>query len=216
MFTGLIERVGGVVALAPQPGGGARLSLDLGPLAQDAKPGDSVSVDGCCLTVVSRRGAEVVFDVVPESLRRTTVGSLKPGDRVNLERALLPGQRLGGHFVQGHVDGTAVVTKTVPGEGWAEWRFALDDAALAPQLVEKGSIAVDGISLTVADVGPNSFSVAVIPHTLENTTLGDASVGGGVNLETDIIGKYVCKLMGKAEASSDQRLLEKLSEGGFV
>jgi len=192
MFTGLIERVGVVVALAPQPGGGARLSLDLGPLAEDAKPGDSVSVDGCCLTVVSRRGAEVVFDVVPESLRRTTVGSLRPGDRVNLERALLPGQRLGGHFVQGHVDGTAVVTKTVPGEGWAEWRFALEDAALAPQLVEKGSIAIDGISLTVAgcdDAG--GFWVALIPETLARTTLGRKAPGARVNVETDILGKYV-------------------------
>src|SRR5438105_1741553 len=151
MFTGLIQHVGTVSALAAVSGGGARMSVDIGPLASGCKLGASIAVEGCCLTVVALNGTLAAFDAVPETLRRTTLGKLIPGSRVNLESSLLPSSPLGGHFVQGHIDGTATITKTVTGgRCWAEWHFKLDDQSLAEQIVEKGSIAVDGISLTVA------------------------------------------------------------------
>ncbi|MCZ7648429.1 MAG: riboflavin synthase [Planctomycetota bacterium] len=204
MFTGLIEHVGALEALAPQPGGEARLRIDLGPLAEGTKPGDSIAVDGCCLTVVSLAGTRAEFDAVPETLRRTTLDGLTPGGRVNLERALLPHQRLGGHFVQGHVDGTAQVAKTVTGGRWAEWHFALEQPELALQIVEKGSIALDGISLTVAGTdGKGAFWVALIPETLARTTLGAKRDGARVNVETDLLGKYVLAILARRGIAVD-------------
>lgn len=194
MFTGLIEHVGALLALAPAAEGGARLELDLGPLAGDAHLGDSIAVEGCCLTIVTLDGTRASFDVVPETLKRTTLGGLKAGAKVNLERALLPGKRLGGHFVQGHIDGTARVVRTETGGRWAEWHFELEDghAGLAPEIVEKGSIAIDGISLTVAGSnGKGAFWVALIPETLSRTTIASKGAGARVNIETDILGKYV-------------------------
>lgn len=192
MFTGLIEHVGAVVAFEKNAEGGARLGVDLGPLAEGAGLGESVAIDGCCLTIVSLDGSLASFDAVPETLKRTTLGALQPGAKVNLERALLPGKRLGGHFVQGHIDGTALVRKTVTGGRWAEWHFSLDDLNLAPQIVEKGSIAIDGISLTVAGCdGVGGFWVALIPETLSRTTIASKAEGASVNIETDILGKYV-------------------------
>ena len=218
MFTGLIEHVGAVRECAPNSDGSARLVVDLGPLAADATAGASISIDGCCLTVVSLAGTLAAFDAVPETLERTTLGTLQSGARVNLERALLPGQRLGGHFVQGHVDGRARVTKTEPGGRWAQWHFTLEEPALAPQIVEKGSLAIDGISLTVAGSdGKGGFWVALIPETLARTTLGTKMIGALVNIETDILGKYVHALLGKqGRAPAPSKITEAwLKEQGY-
>jgi len=217
MFTGLIEHVGRIEGLAPQSGGGARLSVHIGPLAEGTKLGDSVAIDGCCLTVAKIQGQVAVFDAVPESLRRTTLSGRKSGERVNLERALTADRRMGGHFVQGHIDGTAVVERTVPGERWAEWHFRLEDATPAAQIVEKGSITIDGISLTVAGCdGSGRFWVALIPETLERTTLGAKAVGARVNIETDIIGKYVHAFLTRGPSGSSGGLTEeRLRELGY-
>ena len=237
MFTGLIEHVGTVRSLVPRSEGTARLRVDLGPLSRGTRLGDSIAIDGCCLTVAELQGVEAEFDAVAETLRRTTLGALRPGDLVNLERALLPGstdtpkalsesapqRRLGGHFVQGHVDGTATVRSTGGGLSGGEWHFTLDDPAWAPQLVEKGSIAVDGISLTVAGCdGAGGFWVALIPETLRRTALGRKTAGAKVNLETDILGKYVLALLARqgrsalAPAPAPSRISEEwLKEQGY-
>lgn len=217
MFTGLIEYVGTVERLARQAGGGARVSVDIGPLLDGTRLGDSIAVDGCCLTIAEVHGSVAVFDVVPESLARTTLGERSTGDRVNLERALSADRRMGGHFVQGHVDGTAVVARTVPGSRWAEWHFRLNDPSLARQIVGKGSIAIDGISLTVAGCdAEGGFWVALIPETLQRTTLSNKSVGARVNIETDIIGKYVqAFLSGGPAPSSGGMTEERLRELGY-
>jgi len=192
VFTGLIQYIGTVRAL--QSGAdGSRLKIDIGPLAADAKLGDSIAVDGVCLTVSSLQGTLADFDAVPETLRRTTLGNFEPGTNVNLEASLQAGAKLGGHFVQGHVDVVADVQKTVEGGRWAEWYFRLHDRAYAEQIVEKGSVAIDGISLTVAGCSPKDgdFWVALIPETLARTTLSKKRNGSTVNIETDILGKYV-------------------------
>ena len=193
MFTGLIQHVGAVVSLAPAPGECTRVGVDIGPLSKGCRLGASIAVDGCCLTVVELHGSVASFDAVPETLKRTTLGQCAAGSTVNLESSLLPDSPLGGHFVQGHVDGTATVLNTVTGGRWAEWHYTLDDAGLAEQIVEKGSIAVDGISLTVAgcDANAGTFWVALIPETLARTTIGSKPKGRQSNIETDILGKYV-------------------------
>ncbi|HEY3324095.1 MAG TPA: riboflavin synthase [Planctomycetota bacterium] len=193
MFTGLIQHIGTVQSIASAAGGGARLSIDIGPLAERSRLGDSVAIDGCCLTISEFNGSVASFDAVPESLRRTTLGGLRSGSRVNLECALLPGSPLGGHFVQGHIDTTAIVERAVEGGRWAEWHFRLEEIAYAEQIVEKGSIAIDGISLTVAgrDAKAGTFWVALIPETLARTTLPSKKTGARTNIETDILGKYV-------------------------
>lgn len=221
MFTGLIQHVGEVINIAPTAGGGARLSVDIGPLASGCRTGDSIAINGCCLTVVSLEGTRAAFDAVPETLRRTNLGELRAGSRVNLEPAMLPSDRLGGHFVQGHVDGTAAVARTVEGARWAEWHLQLADATLSEQIVEKGSIAVDGISLTVAgcDAAAGTFWVALIPETLARTTLAAKKKGATVNIETDILGKYVAAALKRAQApqprSSSRITEEKLRENGY-
>ncbi len=224
VFTGLIEHVGRVVAIHLSAGGGARLSVDIGPLAKGAELGDSIAINGCCLTISKREGAQASFDAVPETLKQTTLVALQPGARVNLERALTPHKRLGGHFVQGHIDGSAVVRRIVRGERWAEWHFMLDDPGLSPQIVRKGSIAIDGISLTVAGCdAEGGFWVAVIPETLRRTVLTDRVEGSRVNIETDILGKYVqAMLSGKrplpdADAAGPQTGITEswLHERGF-
>lgn len=202
MFTGLIEHIGAVRQLSSNADGSARLCVDLGPLAGSTQAGASIAVDGCCLTVASLEGTVAAFDAVPETLRRTTLGALQAGARVNLERALLPQQRLGGHFVQGHVDGTAKVAKAESGGRWAEWHLTLEDPALAPQIVEKGSIALDGISLTVAGCdGKGGFWVALIPETLARTTMAAKTPGARVNIETDILAKYVHALLSRQSSA---------------
>lgn len=217
MFTGLIQHVGTLHALNATDGGGARLKLDIGPLASDARLGDSIAVEGCCLTVVTLNGTLVEFDAVPETLRRTTLGELRAGARVNLESSLTPGSKLGGHFVQGHIDGTARVARVVEGGRWAEWHFELDDAALAEQIVEKGSIAIDGISLTVAgcDASAGTFWVALIPETLARTTIAAKREGARVNIESDILGKYVLAALNARLPRAAGLTVEKLKELGF-
>jgi len=151
-------------------------------------------VNGACLTVVGRRGARFAVDVSPETLRRTTLGALEPGARVNLERALRVGDRLGGHFVQGHVDGVGRLRTIRPDADWHLYEFEAP-AGLAPYLVEKGSIAVEGVSLTVFACNRSRFTVALIPHTLKVTTLGDRQPGDSVNLEADVLMKHVASLL---------------------
>jgi riboflavin synthase len=188
--------MGRIASLSPAEGG-VRLEVDAGPLATDARTGDSVAVDGCCLTVVASSGTRLAFDAVPETLRRTTLGRRVAGDPVNLELPLRPSDRLGGHFVQGHVDAVADVLGIEDAKGDVLMSFRLP-GALEGQVVEKGSIAIDGVSLTVAGVAKGSFSVALIPHTLAVTTLGRRAPGDQVNLEGDILAKYVAALVHRA------------------
>ncbi|TDD54218.1 riboflavin synthase [Nonomuraea terrae] len=195
MFTGIIEEKGDVVAIE-HAGGGARLSVR-GPLVtSDAAHGDSIAVSGVCLTVVTVEDDVFTVDVMKESLDRSSLGALAEGSAVNLERAVRADQRLGGHIVQGHVDGTAVLLSREPGDNWDNLRFSLPEA-LARYVAEKGSIAIDGISLTVTTVDDESFGVSLIPTTLKLTTLGDRRVGDMVNLEVDVIAKYVERLVAR-------------------
>ncbi|MEV4566506.1 riboflavin synthase [Nonomuraea sp. NPDC049419] len=195
MFTGIIEEKGEVTAI-DQAGGGALLSVR-GPLVtSDAGHGDSIAVNGVCLTVVEVAGDVFTVDVIRESLDRSSLGGLKAGSAVNLERAVRADQRLGGHIVQGHVDGTAVLLSREPGESWDDLRFTLPPA-LSPYVAEKGSIAIDGISLTVTTVDDESFGVSLIPTTLKLTTMGERQVGDVVNIEVDVIAKYVERLVGR-------------------
>lgn len=199
MFTGIVEEVGTVVALdlAPDgsPDGDARMTVR-GPLVtSDARHGDSIAVSGVCLTVAELPGdGTFVVDVMPESLRRTALGDLAPGAPVNLERAVRADARLGGHVVQGHVDGVGTVRRRDPGPRWDEVEIGLDPA-LARYVAEKGSVAVAGVSLTVTAVGDDWFGVSLIPTTLAETTLGGAAVGSRVNLEVDVLAKYVERLL---------------------
>lgn len=191
MFTGIVEELGTVIALE-RKGEAARLTVSAKAVIDDLRPGESIAVDGVCLTVVTRLGQTFSADLSPETLHRSTLGGLKAGDRVNLERPLRFGDRLGGHLVLGHVDGVGTIVQVTPlGDGYL-FRFTYPPE-LEGLLVFKGSIAVDGISLTIADLEPGFFSVAVIPHTFQVTTLGVKRVGAKVNLEADILGKYVAK-----------------------
>ncbi|MEV4297410.1 riboflavin synthase [Microbispora rosea] len=192
MFTGIVEELGEVVALEPR-GDSARLTVRGAVVTSDAGHGDSIAVNGVCLTVAEAEGDSFTADVMKETLDRSSLGALRPGSRVNLERAVRADQRLGGHIMQGHVDGTGEVLSREPGEHWEIVRLSLP-ANLARYVVEKGSIAVDGVSLTVAAVTEDSFSVSLIPTTLDLTTLGRKQPGEPVNLEVDVIAKYVEKL----------------------
>ena len=193
MFTGLVSDVGAVERLLPRQGG-ARLTLRPRHVPVDALAlGESVACSGVCLTVVERGGGLVSFDAVPETLSRTTVGGWRPGALVNLERALALGERLGGHLVQGHVDAVGeVLSRAAEGQG-ARLSISLP-AAIAPLVAEKGSIAVDGVSLTVATAGRDRFEVALISETLARTTLGEARPGTRVNLEADVVARHVARL----------------------
>ena len=197
MFTGLIQDVGKIQAVEPA-GGGVRLTLstrmDLAPV----KIGDSISVDGVCLTVVRMSGSAFTVEVSPETLRRSTLSAARQGEPVNLETALKMSDPLGGHLVSGHVDGTGEILEVIPeGNSW-RYRFGTS-REISRYLVEKGSVAVDGISLTVAECGDNEFTVSVIPHTAQSTTLGNKKAGDRVNLENDIIAKYVEKFLRQRE-----------------
>ena len=195
MFTGIVEGTGTVAALAAaDDASGARLEVEAPFLAGDLRPGESVAVNGCCLTVAQATAAGFAADLVAETLRRTALGGLAAGDLVNLERPMALGARLGGHLVQGHIDGVArVLARTAAGDG-QEVRIELP-AELERYVVEKGSVAVDGVSLTVAGVGPGWFAVALVPHTLEVTTLGRRRPGDPVQLEVDVVAKYVERLV---------------------
>lgn len=191
MFTGIVEATGVVEAMTPHPDGGAQLTIRAFPMTV----GESLAINGVCLTVQHAEGDRLHFDAVPETLRRTNLGDLKAGDRVNLERPLTPESRLGGHFVQGHVDTTARLAEVRPEGNARVLRFQLDDTRYMRYIVPKGSIAVDGISLTVVDVGDDWFTVWIIPHTWEATNLHARQVGERVNIETDILARYVERLL---------------------
>jgi riboflavin synthase len=193
MFTGLIEGIGRVLSAEPRAGG-LRLRVDLGPIADGVRTGDSIALSGCCLTVVALRGNEATFEAVPETIARTWFGRLRAGDALNLERALRVGDRLGGHLVQGHVDGVARVTARADRGAEVALEFEAP-AAISDGMVEKGSVALDGVSLTLTAVRPGRFAVALIPHTLAVTTLGARKEGDEVNVEIDILGKWVQKLV---------------------
>ncbi|QGN57114.1 riboflavin synthase [Nostocoides sp. HKS02] len=193
MFTGIVEELGHVVALE-DGAESARLTVE-GPLVtSDAEHGASIAVNGVCLTVVEHGEGRFTVDVMAETLARSSLGDLTPGDRVNLERAMAASSRFGGHIVQGHVDGTARILQRVPGDRWEVVVFSLP-GHLARYVVEKGSITVDGVSLTVATVDDDTFSVSLIPTTLDLTTLGRKDVGASVNLEVDVLAKYVERLL---------------------
>ena len=193
MFTGLVADLGVVESVVPRQGG-VRLTLRPRALPVDALVlGESIACSGACLTVVERGGGRVSFDAVPETLARTTVGAWRPGTKVNLERALAVGERLGGHLVQGHVDAVGEILQRRPEGQGARLTVSLP-AAVAPLVAEKGSIAVDGVSLTVAAVARDRFEIALIPETLARTTLGEAGPGTKVNLEADVIARHVARL----------------------
>ena len=189
MFSGLVEALGTVVELS-DCGPGKRLVIDAGIAAEGAQIGDSIANNGCCLTVVDVQGSHLAFEAGPETLLRTSLGNLAPGGRVNLERSLKLGDRVGGHLVTGHVDGLGHLERRVDEEDWSTCWFRIPQD-LHRQMASKGSITVDGVSLTLVDVDPGKFSVALIPHTLQVTTLGQLQVGDPVNLETDLLAKYV-------------------------
>jgi riboflavin synthase len=216
VFTGIIETIGTVRGFA-RHATGARVGIEAAVIAQSARLGDSLAVDGACLTVSSQTGSSVVCDLSVETLARTTLCELRAGTRVNLERPLRLGDRVGGHLVSGHVDAVGQLVGRVPqGEG-AVYRFRYPES-LGQLLVPKGSVAVDGISLTVAALTARDFDVAVIPYTLRGTTLGDKRVGARVNLEADLIGKYVARLGTESARPrrSDEVMLRVLKEHGFA
>ena len=197
MFTGIIERVGEVAEVKPTPSG-LRLRLST-ELSADLSPGESLAVNGVCLTVVSAGADGVHMDVSPETIRVSTLGSLKRGSAVNLERPMRADSRIGGHFVQGHVDATGTIEE-IRKDGDAWWVTVKFPPSLASQIVRKGSIALDGISLTVAGVDHRRFDVQVIPFTWEHTNLRFAKVHDPVNIECDILGKYVLRALEVAKA----------------
>ena len=193
MFTGIVEELGSVVAVEPQ-GDAVRLRIRGPVVASDAVHGASIAVNGVCLTVVDHGDGEFTADVMQETLDRSSLGGLDAGSRVNLERPVTPEARLGGHLVQGHVDGTGVILERIPSEHWEVVRVSLPDD-LGRYVVEKGSITVDGVSLTVVEAARDSFTVSLIPTTLGLTTLGTTSIGDPVNLEVDVVAKYVERML---------------------
>jgi len=192
MFTGLIEEIGEILAVEPA-GDGARVTVRAPLAVSDARHGASIAIGGVCLTVIEWDASAFTADVMRQTLDVTAIGDRRPGDRVNVERAMAAGDRLGGHIVQGHVDGTSRVLEVRPGDAWRVIRFSLD-AAHAPLVVAKGSIAVDGVSLTVSAAGRDWFEVSLIPETLVATTLGGLAAGDRVNIETDILARHVARL----------------------
>jgi len=209
MFTGLIETLGTVRRVEVE-GPGKLLVISAPPLAAELKIGDSVAINGSCLTVVEQDSETCRFQAGPETLQRTNLGELAAGDRVNLERSLRVGDRLGGHLVQGHVDGLGRVQEKIRQDSWEMVWFSCP-FDLAAQMASKGSVAVDGISLTLVDVTSDRFSVALIPHTLNNTTLGFKKPGATVNLETDLLAKYVWKCLRGGGVTQDV-----LKQAGFL
>ena len=193
MFSGIVEALGRVAELIPEPPG-CRLVIEEPVIRATTKVADSISVNGCCLTVVETDETTMTFQAGPETLARTNLGELTVGSPVNLERALAVGDRLGGHFVSGHIDGQGELVDIVDYGEWADYWFAVP-AELASQMASKGSVAVDGVSLTLVACEQNRFSVALIPFTLQVTTLGSRKIGDKVNIETDILSKYVQRLL---------------------
>lgn len=200
MFTGLVEETGRITRLRELPDDALRITIDAPLVTADAHHGDSICVSGICLTVVEREGTTFSADVMGQTLAVSALTDRAVGDQVNLERAVAGTTRLGGHVVQGHIDGVAVVSDITPGEVWHAVRFELADPTLAPLLVDKGSITVDGVSLTLSavsapDAPAHWFEVSLIPETLAATTLGGLEIGRRVNVETDILARHVARLL---------------------
>jgi riboflavin synthase len=212
MFTGLIQTVC-TVKSASKTGDAMNLSIDLGSLAKDTKTGDSIAISGVCLTVSKLSGNIVAFDVSSETLEKSTLGKLKAGDKVNIELSMKPSDRFGGHFVLGHVDGTAIIKSIEKHNQFADIKLKTPPELLE-QMIIKGSVAVDGISLTIAAMDNESFTVAIIPETLKRTMLGSAKPGDAVNIETDIIVKTIKSRLAKILPQSGLTM-EKLKEMGF-
>ncbi len=208
MFTGIIEELGKVQRIT-RGSKEQRLVITCKKILEDMHLGDSIAVNGVCLTVVEFNDNCFSVDVMNESFSRSSLGELRPGNVVNLERAMAANGRFGGHIVSGHIDGTGKI-KSVRQDGNAVWFEISVDSKILMGIVEKGSIAIDGISLTVAAVGPDSFKVSIIPHTLKETVLGSKRVGDRVNLENDVIGKYISKFLGREEKCEESRLKELL------
>ena len=196
MFTGLVQALGKVVRAADDGYGGRTLTVAEPGIAAALERGESIAVNGACLTAVAFDADTFQFEVGPETLLRTNLGALRPGDAVNLERALRVGDRLGGHFVSGHIDAVGTIADRTRSGAWEIVAFACPADADA-LMVPKGSVAIDGISLTLVDVEPGRFTIMLIPHTLAHTTLGTKRVGDAVNLEYDLLAKHVRKLLGK-------------------
>ncbi|MDD5135556.1 MAG: riboflavin synthase [Phycisphaerae bacterium] len=213
MFTGIIETVGRVSGVFPAKGG-LRLVINVSGVLDDVKPGDSIAVNGVCLTAKTIKTDMVEFDVSAESVSKTTAGKLKAGVQVNVERAMRASDRFGGHFVQGHIDAVGKV-KAIEKKGdfWG-FVFAVDEA-VKDYLVSKGSIAIDGVSLTIAEIDKNSFGVAIIPATFENTTFKNYKVGDAVNIETDVLCRIIRKQIGNILPGKSGMTIEKLKEMGF-
>lgn len=216
MFTGLIADLGTVRHLR-RDGRSARLQVASRLAGEDLQLGESIAVNGACLTVTGWDARSFAADVSPETLERTTLGELRAGDRVNLERALRLSDRLGGHLVSGHIDAVTVVRRRVPQDNTIRFDFSMP-SAVARYLVAKGSVAIDGISLTVNRVEPEVFSVTVIPHSLEQTTLQHCREGSRVNIETDLLGRYVERLLQEPGAANDSGRLSRefLAKNGFL
>jgi riboflavin synthase len=213
MFTGLIEAVCTVTSVRRNEGT-MLLSVDLGELAKDSKIGDSIAINGVCLTIARLEGGIATFELSGETLARSALNKLKPSSQVNVERAIKAADRFGGHFVQGHIDGTATI-KTIDKHGrFADMKFAAEPGLLNAMVV-KGSVAVDGISLTIASIDQNSFTVALIPETLNKTTLSKVKIGDEVNIETDIIVKTIKTQLEKILPQKQSLTAEKLRELGF-
>ncbi|WP_084252619.1 riboflavin synthase [Devriesea agamarum] len=204
MFTGIVEEIGTVESLVHQDDGEVRIAVRGELAVSDARCGDSIAVDGVCLTVTELTGdGGFVVEAVPETLRRTTLGRLVPGTRVNLERSLRADTRLGGHLVQGHVDGVAILSAKSDGGRWVDLTFSIDPQ-LSPFIAVKGAITVSGVSLTVTAVSDTSFSVSLIPATLQATTLGRLALGDPVNIEIDVLARYVARLLETSSSGGSQ------------
>ena len=213
MFTGLIETICTVKSVR-QAGNSMALTIDLGVLANESKTGDSIAINGVCLTIAKLQGNLASFDVSAETLAKSTLGKLKTSSQVNIERSLKANDRFGGHFVLGHVDGTATIKAIDKAGEFANIKFAAQ-AELLDAIIAKGSVAVDGISLTIASVDPNSFSVSLIPETLNRTTLGKAKIGDCVNIETDIIVKTIKRQLDEILPKKQGLTAEKLRQLGY-
>ena len=213
MFTGIIQQLCSVKALS-KSGDSAALTVDLDQLANQAKTGDSIAINGSCLTVSKLAGTLATFDVSGETLTKTTIGKLTPGAKVNIELALRADDRFGGHFVLGHVDGSATIRKIEKKADFATFIFTAPKDLL-DQMIPKGSVAIDGISLTIAELNPDGFTVAVIPQTLKETTLGQAKITAQVNIEIDIITKTVRKYLQQLSPGKTGLTLENLRQQGF-
>jgi len=213
MFTGLIEAIC-TVKSARTTGGVMQLTIGLGKLADETKIGDSIAINGVCLTVARLQGSLASFDVSGETLAKSTLIKLKPSSQVNAEGAIKAIDRLGGHFVQGHIDGTATIKAIEKHGQFADIKFVADPELLNKMIV-KGSVAVDGISLTITNMEENSFSTTIIPKTLERTTLVEAKIGDCVNIETDIIVKTIKKQLEKILPRQEKLTVERLKEIGF-